>query len=560
MTAEQREIWDGYWANARYDDANNYDVTIEVRNPGAEDHSDTAREYITNTAFIIAVERATDINWTKAEDGTVPLTAENLKAIRAIRELDISYKKLSDLSGIEWFSKLAILDCSGNRLTELDLSQNSNLWSLRCNSNQLRSLVLPQSTALRVLKCFDNQLKSLDVSHNPALSTLHCSSNQLRSLDVSHNPTLEELWCSENQLRSLDLSHNTALIELHCNVNHLTELDLSQNPALTLLSSNNQLKDLDLSQNTALEKLYCGGQKTSDGEVQQLTLTLTAEQREKWDSIWADATDEDVNNYDVAIEVRNSGAENHPDTATDTTAEYITNTAFITAVEEVTDINWIKEEDGTVSLTPENLEAIRAVTELDLSYMELTDLSGIEWFSGLEVLDCTGNYLRSLDLSYNTKLEILWCEENQLRNLDLSHNTALEELGCGGNQLTSLDMSHNTKLEFLSCYENQLSELDLSQNLALTVLDCSKNQLTELDISHNPTLEELWCFENQLRSLDVSQNTALEKLYCGGQKTSDGKVQELTLTLTAEQREEWVWYWADETYEDANNYDVTIEE
>ena len=58
----------------------------------------------------------------------------------------------------------------------------------------------------------------------------------------------------------------------------------------------------------------------------------------------------------------------------------------------------------------------------------------------------------------------------------------------------------------------------------------------------------------------MSQNTALEKLYCGGQKTSDGKVQELTLTLTAEQREEWVWYWADETYEDANNYDVTIEE
>ena len=61
--------------------------------------------------------------------------------------------------------------------------------------------------------------------------------------------------------------------------------------------------------------------------------------------------------------------------------KYITNLAFITAVEEATDIDWTKEEDGTVRLIRENLEAIRAVTELDLSYMELTDLSGIEWFT-----------------------------------------------------------------------------------------------------------------------------------------------------------------------------------
>ena len=152
--------------------------------------------------------------------------------------------------------------------------------------------------------------------------------------------------------------------------------------------------------------------------------------------------------------------------------KYITNTAFITAVERATYINWTKEEDGAVPLTPENLEIIRAVTELDLSYMELTDLSGIEWFSELEVLDCNGNWLTELDLS---------------------QNTVLRELSCKGNQLTELDLSHNTKLQSLSC---------------------GGNQLTELDISHNPTLEELYCYGNQLRSLDLSQNTALIRLYC----------------------------------------------
>ena len=151
---------------------------------------------------------------------------------------------------------------------------------------------------------------------------------------------------------------------------------------------------------------------------------------------------------------RHPAAEDHPESATatvtesvtNTATEYITNTTFITAVEEATDINWTKEEDGTVRLTPENLKAIRAVKELDISNMELTDLSGIEWFTGLEDLGCTGNYLTELDVSKNTKLQNLYCYKNQLRSLDLSQNTALEELYCHENQLGLLDLSHNTAL------------------------------------------------------------------------------------------------------------------
>ena len=121
-------------------------------------------ECITNTAFITAVERATDINWTKEEDGTVPLTPENLKAIRAVTKLDISNKELTDLSGIEWFTGLEVLNCYKNQLTELVLLQNTALEELRCHENQLRSLDLSHNPALTNLSCFDNQLKSLDVS------------------------------------------------------------------------------------------------------------------------------------------------------------------------------------------------------------------------------------------------------------------------------------------------------------------------------------------------------------------------------------------------------------
>ncbi|MCI7590090.1 MAG: hypothetical protein MST11_10655 [Spirochaetia bacterium] len=44
-----------------------------------------------------------------------------------------------------------------------------------------------------------------------------------------------------------------------------------------------------------------------------------------------------------------------------------------------------------VKLTPENLAVIQDVTSLDISGQDLTELSGVEWFTGLEYLNCGKN-------------------------------------------------------------------------------------------------------------------------------------------------------------------------
>lgn len=49
---------------------------------------------------------------------------------------------IDDLSGIEFFTRLTILDCSKNRLTSLDVSCNVELERLHCNSNWLTDLDL----------------------------------------------------------------------------------------------------------------------------------------------------------------------------------------------------------------------------------------------------------------------------------------------------------------------------------------------------------------------------------------------------------------------------------
>ena len=128
---------------------------------------------------------------------------------------------------------------------------------------------------------------------------------------------------------------------------------------------------------------------------------------------------------------------------------------------------------------------------------------------------CQGVYIYSLKgIEAFTALTRLVCSGNQLTSLDVSKNTALTYLHCGDNQLTSADVSKNTALKYLRCADNQLTSLDVSKNTALTQLTCSGNQLKSLDVSKNTALTGLYCNNNQLTSLDVSKNTALNSLFC----------------------------------------------
>ncbi len=165
-------------------------------------------------------------------------------------------------------------------------------------------------------------------------------------------------------------------------------------------------------------------------------------------------------------------------------------------------------------------------------YKNISDLTGIEFFTGIQQLKCYGNQLTSLDVSSNTALTYLRCDNNQLTSLVVSNNTALTSLRCDNNQLTSLDVSNNTALTSLQCYDNQLTSLDVSNNTALTYLYCYTNQLTSLDVSNNTALTYLRCDNNQLTSLVVSNNTALTNLECqNNQLTSIDVTNSTALTI-----------------------------
>lgn len=161
-------------------------------------------------------------------------------------------------------------------------------------------------------------------------------------------------------------------------------------------------------------------------------------------------------------------------------------------------------------------EAAAYTGAIDCNDWGISDLTGIEAFTALDVLNCGNNQLTSLDLSNNTALTLLNCFNNQLSSLDVSNNTALTNLMCNSNELSTLDVVNNTDLSVLNCSKNQLSSLNVSNNTGLTLLYCQGNALSSLDVINNTALNYLSCYHNQLGSLDLSNNTTLMQLTCSG--------------------------------------------
>ena len=304
---------------------------------------------LTNTDLIKAVENERTMNWSKDENGCVPLTTANLEEIRRVTYLYISWSKysateedvrLTDLSGIEHFTGLTSLTLYGHQITEMpDLAPLENLRTFGLNSNETSdgvrglpegffSKLPPSVTSLSV--SYDG-LTDLDVSSLTNLTSLDCSSNELTSLDVSSLTKLTDLDCGSNygltdmkfpsgltdldcsycNLTNLNVSSLENLTSLWCQSNNLTSLDVSPLKKLKwLYCFKNQMSALDVSELSSLSTLGCGQQSDGSSGDRQLTLTVSDDQKtEYWDTgEWADNKDA-IFNYNENVVLAEEAAE-----------------------------------------------------------------------------------------------------------------------------------------------------------------------------------------------------------------------------------------------------------
>ena len=149
-------------------------------------------------------------------------------------------------------------------------------------------------------------------------------------------------------------------------------------------------------------------------------------------------------------------------------------------------------------------------TSLNVSGCNISDLTGLIYFTYLRNLNCSSNNLSSLPTLSNV-LTSLFCNNNQLTALPTLPST-IQTLYAGSNKfngqlsitgkpnLTTLDVSNNTMITILNCSGNALTSLSYYGCTALKNLNCSSNNLSSLP-ALPIGLTNLYCNNNKLTSL-----------------------------------------------------------
>ena len=469
------------------------------------------------------------------------------------------------------------LDCSDNRLTELNVSGCGVLMNLVCGNNQLTALELADCNRLAIVDCSGNQLTALDFSATNALATLNCENNRLSVLTFNSMGYPTHVDCSGNQLTDLITDSMQFTRDLDCSDNLLTRLNVRNCGMLETFScQGNQLMELNLSASgkhhalslTAIGEGYVGyamerkedGATTYtavatpvEGSVFQgwytnrdcTTLVTTNSTIDVTEIAPADARnyyakfDEgggeievpkgyNVNDYlklrTFLEQTDEEGVKNGFKLNEDYTPDDVTTWGVYD--EETPYWNTITWQDvnGELRITAINfydsdlsgeldLSDCTALEQLDCGYNNLLKLNAANATS-LVTLDCNTNQLVSLNVSGCVNLWGLFANDNQLTSLDVSGCTELGQLDCESNQLTSLDLSNSSGITWLFVGLNQLTALDVSNLTQLALLSCTDNQLNSLDVSKCTGLSILYCSRNPLGKLDVSKNTQLQTLWC----------------------------------------------
>lgn len=377
-----------------------------------------------------------------------------------LETLDITNKGITDLTGIEWFTNLRILNCSENSsLKTLDISSNTALEELNCCSCKITNLDISKNVALKILTCFRCNLKKLDVSNNPLLTSLKCDENPLTSLDLSHNSEIIELSCSgfanwketdTNRIRVLNLKGCTKLQKLICYNQLLASLNLSDCVSLTELDlSTNVLLGLDLSHNTKLSKLDCANNRIPSLNLSHNTLLTTC----------------DIS-YNPLSTINVGGV----------------------------------------------LSSLEFKTE-ERTYKEFTTLDIIA--TKLESVSISSSQLKGIDFSSSTTLKSVSLVVSPLSELDLSPLPNLRSVYIQASSLRALDLRNNPQLSSLTCYYcKTLSEVNLPNNEMFTTAKFDNcKQIPSVDFAVTPNLQSIsirTC--TAWNSLDLSSNLSLKAI------------------------------------------------
>ncbi len=500
--------------------------------------------------------------------------------INDIETLSVSYKNISDLTGIEDFINLTILNFGDNDITNVDISKNVNLVTLYCA---------------------DNNLTSIDVTQNIKLKAFLSANNPFESSpDLSQCPLLEQMWISNCSLTEIDVTQNLNLIEFHVTHNSITYLDVSKNQELVILEiSNNNLKKVNLKNenNSNITSFY----STDNPDLHCIDVDDQNWSAQNWTNIDPQTSfSEDCNDYQlVSCDIDADGLSIFDLTSLD--SEIIDSQTGVSLTYHESDQDVIDnsnaisnsnayENNNNPQTVYARLETIDTGTYetflINLSTFSLPtvppnfemcdddfdgftnfDLSLISTDININSLPISISYFSSMTDAENEENQLPNSYTNQVPNTQTIYVRTQGNVDSGCYEISSTELiakicpaetyvpDNNFEQELIDLgYDDVLDNYVVTDNIniitnlyvddkgissligiedfsALRKLYCNDNNLEELDITQNTNLTVLECNNNQLSNLDITQNTSLGSLNCSNNQLSALDISQINLFI-----------------------------
>ncbi|MCH5194454.1 MAG: hypothetical protein J1F11_10865 [Oscillospiraceae bacterium] len=464
---------------------------------------------------------------TSSEDGEITFTTPQEEeinyddeiALTAAEGIEINETNFPDEAFREYISGKYDVDNDGT-LSPEEISAVTAIieWSF---SNVSDLTGIKYFTSLNSLIIQGSKITSLDLEDCISLTTLNCGYNiELKSLNVKGCKNLSSLTLYRTQITSLDLSDCTGL----------SYISTQGSP------NTYQMEMIDL-----------------DGAGSKILSELNK-----------------LNKYgfDVTKATNWSGAEykNGALTINDRTISYTYDCgggiSFTPTIELVIPVNEITfpcdqlrnyllnyyanyNSNDTIkdAFSPQELTR---VTSIALTGNDVTDLTGIEYFSkyltNININKCNLEG-QTLDLSSFTALESFSGSYCGLKNVNLSGCTSLTYAEVYGHAdtstnppisyglLESIDVTGCTSLVRLDLDYNKLTEIYVKDCINLERLNLQYNKLTSIDVSYMPSLWQLDVYGNPLVSLNIN-GTKITQLQWSSPEIDIGRITNGTMLLS----------------------------
>jgi hypothetical protein len=208
------------------------------------------------TSSLTSIDVSGNTNLTKFQCTSDLITSLDLSNNTLLKTVDIYCPQLTslDLSNLVNLKTLSYI----GRMPTIDLSDAVNLLTLTCIGAS-GSYSYPE----------ENRLTSIDLSNQSKLINLNLTGNNLTSLDLSNCPNLEYIYIAQNKLSSLNINNVNYVKHFFCEDNLLVSLNVNSmfnlqifsckdNLLNSLSTKNNIIEDtIDFSGNPNLESICC---------------------------------------------------------------------------------------------------------------------------------------------------------------------------------------------------------------------------------------------------------------------------------------------------------------